>query len=88
MGLQNLANMGVGMAMFDFTPKSGFVRVGDGKIVAQFGTDILIGSFNKWHVSEMGAAGVEKSVVDFFNSFNGNLRNTIGTEIKEGVKDE
>ncbi|MBD3628169.1 MAG: hypothetical protein HUJ21_08575 [Cyclobacterium sp.] len=76
------------MATFDFTQKDGFVRFGDGKNAAQFGTDMLIGGYNRWHVDKMSAAGVEKSVVNFFNSFNGNLRNTVGTGIKEGVKDE
>jgi hypothetical protein len=78
----------VGMALFDYTSQDGFTRLGDGKNVAQFGTDILIGSYNKWHVDKMSAAGVEKTVVNFFNSFNSNLRNTVGTGIKEGVKNE
>jgi hypothetical protein len=34
----------------------------------------------------MGVAGVEKSIINFCNSFNNNLRNTVGTGIKEGVK--
>ena len=75
-------------ATFDYSIKDGFTRVGGGKNSAQFGTDILIGRFNKWHVDAMGVAGVEKSVINMFNRFNGNLRNTVGTGIKEGVKDE
>lgn len=78
----------VGTALFDYTQEDGFTRLGDGKNAAQFGTDMLIGSFNKWHVDKMSAAGVEKSVVKFFNNFNGNLRNTVGTGVKKGVKDE
>ncbi len=76
------------MAMFDFTPKEGFVRFSDGKNMQQFGTDMLIGSFNKWHSNNMEAAGVEISVANFFNRLNGNLRNTVWTGMKEEVKDE
>ncbi|EON79010.1 hypothetical protein ADIS_0427 [Lunatimonas lonarensis] len=78
----------VAMAMFEYTQEDGFTRLGNRKNAAQFGTDLLIGGYNRWHVDKMSAAGVEKSVVDFFNSFNGNLRNTVGTGIKEGIKDE
>lgn len=58
------------------------VRFGEGKNMAQFGTDMLIGGYNRWYMDKMRAAGVETSVVNFFNRFNGNLRNTIGTGIK------
>lgn len=78
----------VGMAMFDFTSTDDFRMVGYGKNVSQFGTDMFIGGYNKWHTEKMGAAGVERSVINFFNRFNGNLRNTVGTGIKKGVKDE
>ena len=76
------------MATFDFTPMDEFRMVGYGKNVSQFDTDMLIGGYNRWHVDKMAVAGVEKSVVTFFNRFNGNLRNTIGTGIKEGVNNE
>lgn len=36
----------------------------------------------------MGAARVEISVANFFNRFDGNLRNTLGKGIKKGIKDE
>ncbi len=76
------------MATFDFSPKDGFVRFSDGKNMQQFGTDILIGSYNKWHLNNMGAAGVEKSVGNFFNRFDCNMRKTLMTGIKEGLKHE
>ncbi|AWW28887.1 hypothetical protein DN752_01370 [Echinicola strongylocentroti] len=78
----------VGMAILDYTPGEGVVTVGTGKNAAQFGTDLLIGGFNKWHTDKMGVAGVEKGVVEFFNGFNGNLRNTVGTGVKKGFTDE
>lgn len=78
----------VAMAMFDYTPREGLIAIGGGKNAFQFGTDLLIGGFNKWHVGQMGIAGVEKGVVEFFNRFNNNLRNTVGTGVKEGLKDE
>lgn len=76
------------MVMFDFTPKGKRNIVGFGKNYAQFGTDLLIGGFSKWYTDKMGVAGVEKGVVEFFNGFNGNLRNTVGTGAKKGFTDE
>ncbi|QDH81610.1 hypothetical protein FKX85_16625 [Echinicola soli] len=78
----------VAMAMFDFTPKGELITVGSGKNFAQFGTDLLIGGFSKWHTDKMGTAGIDKGVINFFNGFNGNFRNTVGTGIKNGVQDE
>ncbi|MDX5338318.1 MAG: hypothetical protein LPK25_04780 [Cyclobacteriaceae bacterium] len=78
----------VGMALVDYTSSGNFSMLGYGKNSFQFGTDLLIGGFNRWHVGAMGGAGIEKSVINYFNQFNSNLRNTVGTGIKEGMKDE
>ncbi|WP_238325358.1 hypothetical protein [Lunatimonas lonarensis] len=88
-GLSAFSKYGfVGMALVDYNLSGEFSTVGNGKSTLQFGTDMLIGGFNKWHNDAMGVAGVEASVVNIFNRFNSNLTNTVGTGIKEGVKDE
>jgi hypothetical protein len=78
----------VGMALVDYTSSGNFSMLGYGKNSFQFGTDLLIGGFNRWQVGAMGGAGIERSVINYFNQFNSNLRSTVGTGIKEGMKDE
>lgn len=76
------------MATFDITSSGEFSMIGFGKNKSQFATDMLIGGFNRWHIDAMGSANVGESVINFFNNVNSPLRNTVGTGIKEGVKDE
>lgn len=78
----------VGMALVDFTTSGEFSTIGYNKNTIQFGTDLLIGGYNKWHGDAMRVSGVEMSVINFYNNFNNNLRSTVGTGIKEGVKNE
>jgi hypothetical protein len=78
------------MTFVDYNSSGNFSAIGYGKNSFQFGTDLFIGGFNRWHAGAMGAAAIEKSVISFFNQLNVNLmnNNTVGTGIKEGVKDE
>lgn len=88
-GLSGFKKYGfIGMALVDFSSSGEFSSLGNGKNTLQFGSDLLIGGYNKWHIDAMGVAGIEKSIINFYNNFNNNLRNTVGTGIKEGVKDE
>ncbi|UJP67011.1 hypothetical protein IPZ59_06995 [Mongoliitalea daihaiensis] len=78
----------VAMAMFDYTPQNGLTTIGFGKSEAKFATDMLIGRFNRWHLNKMDNAGIDQSVIKFFNNINSPLRNTIGTGIKQALKNE
>jgi hypothetical protein len=74
------------MVLVGFSSIDEFSIIGNGKNTRQFGSDILIGDYNKWQIDVMGSAGVGNGVINFFNYVNNPLRLTVSTGIKEGVK--
>ncbi|WP_236139154.1 hypothetical protein [Mongoliitalea daihaiensis] len=79
----------VGMALFDYTASGEYRYVGGpNKTLGQGAVDLSIGGFNSTLTGAMKSANVEKSVIHLFNNVNNPLRMTVGTGIKEGIKDE
>lgn len=46
------------MVLVGFSSIDEFSIIGNGKNTRQFGSDILIGGYNKWQIDVMGSAGV------------------------------
>ncbi|MGY6520208.1 MAG: hypothetical protein ACXIUD_00655 [Mongoliitalea sp.] len=74
-------------AIVDFDA-GGLKVAGANKNPLKVGMDLGIGRFNSWHSNEMKIAGVDKTVINFFNRVNQPLRITFVTGVKSIVKDE
>nr|WP_262916670.1 RHS repeat-associated core domain-containing protein [Belliella kenyensis] len=74
-------------AMVDLD-SGGFKLAGANKNLLNFGVDLGIGKFSRWHSKELTSAGIDQAVVNFINHVNQPIRITFGSGIKSVVNDK